>query len=254
MSGNLKENLNQSLEENSKENLNENGKENSTKNQIDHQQRDCQQKDHKHSKDQHRSKSPKESPKQRALSPKIISKDHHETDAHSIGNYTGLESLNLGKTDSRVKEKETSPRHICTCTCECDLCSNVRAYLDAKCLGIDYNLTNASYLSYLNHLSSNQFHDLKEHNLEHNFELENLEELVRLFPDSKIMIAIITFNMNGKHCNNLHELLLPDQLEYFPDVYVVGVQEYMRDSEEVKEWTIELQVNLTSLLISLIYD
>ena len=160
----------------------------------------------------------------------------------SIGNYTGLESLNLRESNAANDEIDSIKK--CTCTCECDLCTNVRAYHDAKRLGIDFNLTNSCYLSYLNHLSNlNHIHDLKDHHLEH-FESDSFGDLIRLIPDSKILIAIATFNMNGKHCApSLNELLMPDALEYFPDIYVIGVQEFMRDSEEVKEWTIELQVS-----------
>lgn len=171
-----------------------------------------------------------------------LESSNQQNDVKSIGNYTGLESLNLRESNAANDEIDSIKK--CTCTCECDLCTNVRAYHDAKRLGIDFNLTNSCYLSYLNHLSNlNHIHDLKDHHLEH-FESDSFGDLIRLIPDSKILIAIATFNMNGKHCApSLNELLMPDALEYFPDIYVIGVQEFMRDSEEVKEWTIELQVS-----------
>lgn len=174
--------------------------------------------------------------------------NQHENDEKSIGNYTGLENLNLRdhQEDMCIDGKDEDIKSKCTCTCECELCVSLRTYQEAKNIGlIDFNFNHK--LAYLiSHFSdSNYVHDIK-YNLEHNLEcLDNFEDMVRLLPDSKLLIAIITFNMNGKHCPNLHEIILPDQLEVLPDIYVIGTQEFIgRDNQEMKEWTIDLQVSI----------
>lgn len=164
--------------------------------------------------------------------------NHHADDVKSIGRYTGLETLtglNLRENDDDEKDERSEVK--CICSCACEVCTSVRKYREAKEMGIDYNLN--SHLSYLSSLSSpNHVHDLREHNVE----IENYDDLIRLLPDSKLMVAIVTFNMNGKHCSTLNDLLLPDSLEYFPEVYAVGVQEFFRDTNEIREFTVELQV------------
>ena len=167
--------------------------------------------------------------------------NHHADDVKSIGHYTGLETLtglNLRENDDDEKEERAEERQKCTCSCACEVCTSVRKYREAKEMGIDYNLN--SHLAYLN--SPNHVHDLREHNVE----IENYDDLIRLLPDSKLLVAICTFNMNGRHCTALNDLLLPDSLEYFPDVYAVGVQEFFRDANEVRDFTIELQVSIAS--------
>ena len=170
--------------------------------------------------------------------------NHHEDDVKSIGHYTGLETLtglNLRENDDDEKNEE---RPKCTCSCTCEVCTAVRKYREAKEMGIDYNLN--GHLAYLgtNCSPAHHVHDLREHNVE----IENYDDLIRLLPDSKLVVAIVTFNMNGRHCSTLNDLLLPDSLDCFPDVYAVGVQEFFRDQNEVREHTIELQV-----LKSLVY-
>lgn len=162
----------------------------------------------------------------------------HADDVKSIGHYTGLETLtglNLRENDDERDERDEEK---CTCSCACQVCTSVRKYREAKEMGIDYNLNNSHLTTYLVNSPANHVHDLREHNVE----IENYDDLIKLLPDSKLLVAIVTFNMNGKHCSTLNDLLLPDSLEDFPDVYAVGVQEFFRDTNEAREFTIELQV------------
>lgn len=160
-------------------------------------------------------------------------------DVKSIGHYTGLETLtglNLRENDDERDERDERDETKCTCSCTCEVCTSVRKYREAKEMGIDFHL-DGHLATYLNG-QANYVHDLREHNVE----IEHYDDLIRLLPDSKLLVAIVTFNMNGKHCSSLNDLLLPDSLEDFPDVYAVGVQEFFRDTNEVREFTIELQV------------
>ncbi|KAL4617397.1 72 kDa inositol polyphosphate 5-phosphatase isoform X1 [Arapaima gigas] len=69
------------------------------------------------------------------------------------------------------------------------------------------------------------------------------EELDRYFPERKMGIYIVTWNMQGEKGlpNNLDDLLLPTDSEFAQDFYVIGVQEGCDDR---REWEIRLQETL----------
>ncbi|KPP75294.1 72 kDa inositol polyphosphate 5-phosphatase-like, partial [Scleropages formosus] len=69
------------------------------------------------------------------------------------------------------------------------------------------------------------------------------EELDRYFPERRVGIYIVTWNMQGEKGlpNNLDDLLLPTDSEFAQDFYVIGVQEGCDDR---REWEIRLQETL----------
>ncbi|XP_072243565.1 phosphatidylinositol polyphosphate 5-phosphatase type IV [Leuresthes tenuis] len=69
------------------------------------------------------------------------------------------------------------------------------------------------------------------------------EELDRYFPDRRVSIYIITWNMQGEKFipANLNDLLLPTDSEFAQDFYVIGVQEGCPDR---REWETCLQETL----------
>ncbi|NXL84042.1 INP5E phosphatase, partial [Alectura lathami] len=73
--------------------------------------------------------------------------------------------------------------------------------------------------------------------------LMGAEELSRYFPDRNIGIFVATWNMQGQKelPVNLDDLLLPTDLDYAQDMYVIGVQEGCPDR---REWEIRLQETL----------
>uniref|UniRef100_A0A8C5HGM8 Phosphatidylinositol polyphosphate 5-phosphatase type IV n=1 Tax=Gouania willdenowi TaxID=441366 RepID=A0A8C5HGM8_GOUWI len=69
------------------------------------------------------------------------------------------------------------------------------------------------------------------------------EELDRHFPDRRVGVYIVTWNMQGEKGlpSNLDDLLLPADSEFAQDFYIVGVQEGCPDR---REWDIRLQETL----------
>ncbi|KAM4575830.1 phosphatidylinositol polyphosphate 5-phosphatase type IV isoform 2-T4 [Odontesthes bonariensis] len=69
------------------------------------------------------------------------------------------------------------------------------------------------------------------------------EELDRYFPDRRVGIYIVTWNMQGEKFipGNLNDLLLPTDSEFAQDFYVIGVQEGCPDR---REWETCLQETL----------
>lgn len=69
------------------------------------------------------------------------------------------------------------------------------------------------------------------------------EELDRYFPDRRLGIYIVTWNMQGEKLfpANLNDLLLPTDSEFAQDFYVIGVQEGCPDR---REWDTCLQETL----------
>nr|XP_046241430.1 phosphatidylinositol polyphosphate 5-phosphatase type IV isoform X2 [Scatophagus argus] len=69
------------------------------------------------------------------------------------------------------------------------------------------------------------------------------EELDRYFPDRKVGIYIVTWNMQGERGLpvNLDDLLLPTDSEFAQDFYIIGVQEGCPDR---REWETRLQETL----------
>ena len=59
-------------------------------------------------------------------------------------------------------------------------------------------------------------------------------------------LLILTWNMNSKQAPyELNDLLLPEQLLYLPDMYVIGVQESVSSSNsDVKELEVRRQRTL----------
>ena len=68
------------------------------------------------------------------------------------------------------------------------------------------------------------------------------EELERYFPDRNIRIFVGTWNMNGQTPpRHLSEFLLPQRIDFVPDVLVIGSQESF---PERTEWEVRLQDTL----------
>nr|XP_014346448.1 PREDICTED: 72 kDa inositol polyphosphate 5-phosphatase isoform X2 [Latimeria chalumnae] len=69
------------------------------------------------------------------------------------------------------------------------------------------------------------------------------EELDRHFPNRKIGIYVVTWNMQGRKelPENLNDFLLPSDSDFAQDMYVVGTQESCPDR---REWEIRLQETL----------
>ncbi len=68
------------------------------------------------------------------------------------------------------------------------------------------------------------------------------QELERCFPDRTLRLFVGTWNMNGKlPPRHLAEFLLPHNLDFVPDILVVGVQESF---PERVEWEVRLQDTL----------
>ncbi|XP_041855540.1 phosphatidylinositol polyphosphate 5-phosphatase type IV isoform X2 [Melanotaenia boesemani] len=69
------------------------------------------------------------------------------------------------------------------------------------------------------------------------------EELDRYFPDRRVGIYIVTWNMQGEKFfpTNLNDLLLPTDSEFAQDFYIIGVQEGCPDR---REWETCLQETL----------
>lgn len=72
------------------------------------------------------------------------------------------------------------------------------------------------------------------------------DELHRYFPNGRVNIYVCTWNQNRRRSPmNLNDLLLPEKLEYMPDIYAVGIQEaFSYQSDYLREWEIELQTTL----------
>ncbi|XP_049619136.1 phosphatidylinositol polyphosphate 5-phosphatase type IV [Syngnathus scovelli] len=73
--------------------------------------------------------------------------------------------------------------------------------------------------------------------------LLGVEELQRYFPDRRLGVYVVTWNMQGEKGfpSNLDDLLLPTDSEYAQDFYIIGVQEGCPDR---REWEIRLQESL----------
>ncbi|XP_061673816.1 phosphatidylinositol polyphosphate 5-phosphatase type IV [Syngnathoides biaculeatus] len=73
--------------------------------------------------------------------------------------------------------------------------------------------------------------------------LLGVEELKRYFPDRRLGIYVVTWNMQGEKGlpSNLDDLLLPTDSEFAQDFYIVGVQEGCPDR---REWETRLQESL----------
>lgn len=72
------------------------------------------------------------------------------------------------------------------------------------------------------------------------------DELYKYFPDGKLKILIISWNMSSNPASgNINDLLLPEDLMYVPDLYAIGVQEASgTSSSQIKEWEVKLQTTL----------
>ncbi|XP_057682227.1 phosphatidylinositol polyphosphate 5-phosphatase type IV isoform X2 [Corythoichthys intestinalis] len=70
--------------------------------------------------------------------------------------------------------------------------------------------------------------------------LLGVEELLRYFPDRRVGIYVVTWNMQGEKGlpSNLDDLLLPTDSEFAQDFYIIGVQEGCPDR---REWETRLQ-------------
>ncbi|XP_077416339.1 phosphatidylinositol polyphosphate 5-phosphatase type IV [Vanacampus margaritifer] len=70
--------------------------------------------------------------------------------------------------------------------------------------------------------------------------LLGVEELKRYFPDRRLGVYVVTWNMQGEKGlpSNLDDLLLPTDSEYAQDFYIIGVQEGCPDR---REWETRLQ-------------
>lgn len=67
------------------------------------------------------------------------------------------------------------------------------------------------------------------------------EELTYYFPEAKISIFVVTWNMgSASPPTDLNPFVLPESVIYVPDLLVVGVQEAPQGNY-LKEWEIELQ-------------
>ncbi|XP_054630909.1 phosphatidylinositol polyphosphate 5-phosphatase type IV [Dunckerocampus dactyliophorus] len=73
--------------------------------------------------------------------------------------------------------------------------------------------------------------------------LLGVEELTRYFPDRRLGLYIVTWNMQGEKGlpSNLDDLLLPADSEFAQDFYIIGVQEGCPDR---REWDTRLQETL----------
>lgn len=72
--------------------------------------------------------------------------------------------------------------------------------------------------------------------------LLGIEELSRYFPDNKVKIFIGTWNMNSQNSpKDINDFLLPEKIDFVPDIYAIGVQEGMQDK---KEWEILMQTSI----------
>uniref|UniRef100_A0A3Q3A4J3 Inositol polyphosphate-5-phosphatase E n=1 Tax=Kryptolebias marmoratus TaxID=37003 RepID=A0A3Q3A4J3_KRYMA len=69
------------------------------------------------------------------------------------------------------------------------------------------------------------------------------DELDRYFPDRRVGVYVVTWNMQGGkfHSANLNDLLLPTDSEFAQDFYIIGVQEGCPDK---RDWEICLQETL----------
>ncbi|XP_026858662.2 phosphatidylinositol polyphosphate 5-phosphatase type IV isoform X2 [Electrophorus electricus] len=76
------------------------------------------------------------------------------------------------------------------------------------------------------------------------------EELDRYFPDRHVGICIATWNMQGEKGlpSSLDDLLLPTDMEFAQDFYIIGVQEGCPDR---REWEIRLQETLGPFYVML---
>lgn len=51
--------------------------------------------------------------------------------------------------------------------------------------------------------------------------------------------------MNGRPPGELNDLLLPESIEYVPDVYAIGIQEGAgSSSQDMKEWETKMQTTI----------
>ncbi|XP_019741069.1 phosphatidylinositol polyphosphate 5-phosphatase type IV [Hippocampus comes] len=73
--------------------------------------------------------------------------------------------------------------------------------------------------------------------------LLGVEELQRYFPDRRLGVYVVTWNMQGEKGlpSNLDDLLLPTDSEFAQDFYIIGVQEGCPDR---REWETRLQESL----------
>ena len=72
--------------------------------------------------------------------------------------------------------------------------------------------------------------------------LLGVEELDKYFPDRNVRVFVGSWNMNGQTPPSfLADFLLPVNVEYVPDVLVIGTQESLNDKTD---WDIRLQETL----------
>ncbi|XP_074595624.1 inositol-3-phosphate synthase [Brevipalpus obovatus] len=70
------------------------------------------------------------------------------------------------------------------------------------------------------------------------------DELSRIFPNGLVNVMVITWNMSGKKGpDEINDILLPDNIEFVPDIYAIGTQESPGNSgsNEMRELIITLQ-------------
>ena len=72
-------------------------------------------------------------------------------------------------------------------------------------------------------------------------------ELDRNLPNGKVTLLVATWNMNGKTgpCN-FGDLLLPDNVNFMPDLYAIGIQESpgQGNGQELRDLEIDLQATI----------
>lgn len=70
------------------------------------------------------------------------------------------------------------------------------------------------------------------------------DELYRYFPNGKMRILAVTWNMSSQPPpNEMNDLLLPESIGYLPDLYAIGVQE-APTNHDMKEWGIQMQTTI----------
>ncbi|XP_054169243.1 inositol polyphosphate 5-phosphatase E-like [Oppia nitens] len=70
------------------------------------------------------------------------------------------------------------------------------------------------------------------------------EELLRYFPNSKIKVFVVSWNMSSKSGpKDIKNLLLPESVTFVPDLYAIGIQEGP-DKRQINEFQIQIQATV----------
>ncbi|RWS31704.1 72 kDa inositol polyphosphate 5-phosphatase-like protein [Leptotrombidium deliense] len=67
-----------------------------------------------------------------------------------------------------------------------------------------------------------------------------------MFPNGKLTLSVITWNMSGRPAaEDIKDLLLPQSVTYVSDLYAIGIQEGQgHSSQEMRKWEVQMQSTL----------